>query len=340
MEAGGLEIGLVLPLFEEPESSEKPSWRRIATMAQTAEAIGLDTVWIADELLWRVPDWPGPRGWWECVSIAGAVAATTSEIAVGTWVLSALHRNPGLTVKVAETIDEISNGRFLFGLGAGHAGDQGVTFGFPEDQTIARYEEALGIIVPALRGEAVSKDGRHHRVRNLEIRPRGPRGGKIPLMLGGHGPRTMGLAARYADIWSAYATESSLPEWFEPMIGRLEEVCAGAGRDPDTIGRSIGVFVEHRSRKRSAVSDGSGRPASNWCSGRETSRASTPLPQRSPCSTDERRLNPPKPRTEANPRSDGLKSPPQAGYKPRHRSGATSGRLSCADLPGICLHTE
>jgi alkanesulfonate monooxygenase SsuD/methylene tetrahydromethanopterin reductase-like flavin-dependent oxidoreductase (luciferase family) len=242
--AGGLEVGLVLPLLEHPESSEKPSWHRLATMAETAEAIGLDTVWIADELLWRVPDWPGPRGWWECVAIAGAVAATTSTIGVGTWVLSALHRNPGLTVKVAETIDEISNGRFLFGLGAGHAGDQGVTFGYPEDQTIARYEEALGIIVPALRGETVSQDGRHHRARNLEIRPRGPRGGRIPLMLGGHGPRTMGLAARYADIWSAYATESSLPEWFEPMIGRLEEACAGAGRDPNTIGRSIGVFVE------------------------------------------------------------------------------------------------
>jgi hypothetical protein len=120
--AGGLEVGLVLPLFEQPESSEKPSWRRIATMAESVEAMGLDTVWIADELLWRIPDWPGPRGWWECVSIAGAVAATTSTIGVGTWVLSALHRNPRLTVKVAETIDEISGGRFVFGLGAGHAG--------------------------------------------------------------------------------------------------------------------------------------------------------------------------------------------------------------------------
>ena len=59
----------------------------------------------------------GPRGWWECVSVIGAVAASTTTIGVGSWVLSALHRNPGLTVKAAETLDEISDGRFVLGLG-------------------------------------------------------------------------------------------------------------------------------------------------------------------------------------------------------------------------------
>jgi alkanesulfonate monooxygenase SsuD/methylene tetrahydromethanopterin reductase-like flavin-dependent oxidoreductase (luciferase family) len=65
--------------------------------------------------------------------------ASTSTIGIGTWVLSALHRNPGLTVKIAETIDEVSHGPFLLGLGAGHAGDQGATFGYPEDKTVSRY---------------------------------------------------------------------------------------------------------------------------------------------------------------------------------------------------------
>lgn len=239
-----LEIGLVLPMLEAPGSGEKAAWETIRTMAQQAEGMGFGTVWIADELLWRVPDWPGARGWWECVSMAGAVAASTSTIGVGTWVLSALHRNPGLTVKIAETLDEISNGRFLFGLGAGHAGDQGATFGYPEDVTVSRYEEALGIIVPALRGETVSRNGDYHRARDLEIRPRGPRPGRIPLMLAAHGPRTMRLAARHADIWSGFATESSLPEWFEPMVGRLDQACADVDRDPGTLERSIGVHVE------------------------------------------------------------------------------------------------
>jgi len=244
MSGSRLEIGLVLPTLEKPQSGEKSQWPTIKTMAQQAEAMGFDTVWIADELLWRVPDWPGARGWWECVSMTGAVAASTSTIGVGTWVLSALHRNPGLTVKIAETLDEISDGRFLFGLGAGHAGDQGATFGYPEDKTVSRYEEALEIIVPALRGKSVSLDGQYHRARELEIRPRGPRSGRIPLMLAAHGPRTMRIATRHADIWSAFATESSLPEWFEPMVGRLEEACVEVGRDPGSLGRSVGVIVE------------------------------------------------------------------------------------------------
>jgi alkanesulfonate monooxygenase SsuD/methylene tetrahydromethanopterin reductase-like flavin-dependent oxidoreductase (luciferase family) len=252
-------MGLVLPMFESPQSGDKPPWATIVAMARRAEAIGFDTVWIPDELLWRVPSWPGPRGWWECMSMAGAVSASTSTITVGTWVASALHRNPGLTVKSAETLDEISNGRFLLGLGAGHAGDQGATFGYPEDKTVSRYEEALEIIVPALRGETVSQDGKYHRARQLEIRPRGPRPGRIPLMLGGHGPRTMRLAAQYADIWSAFATESSLPKWFEPMLGQIEEACLGEGRDPGTLGRSIGVFVEPTD-ERSAEDDGFGVP--------------------------------------------------------------------------------
>jgi alkanesulfonate monooxygenase SsuD/methylene tetrahydromethanopterin reductase-like flavin-dependent oxidoreductase (luciferase family) len=239
-----MEIGLVLPMFEAPGSGEKPSWTTIKAIALQAEAFGFDTVWIADELLWRVSSWPGPRGWWECVAMVGAVAAATSTIDIGTWVISALHRNPGLIVKSAETLDEISDGRFLLGLGAGHAGDQGATFGYPEDATVSRYEEALEIIVPALRGETVSREGQYHRARELEIRPRGPRPGRIPLMLGAHGPRTMRLAARHADIWSAFATESSLPAWFEPVLKRLEEACEDVGRDPVTLGRSIGVFVE------------------------------------------------------------------------------------------------
>jgi len=244
MSAGRLEIGLALPMFEEPQSGEKPPWVTIKAMAQRAEAIGFDTVWIPDELLWRLPAWPGPRGFWESVSIAGAVAASTSTIGVGTWVLSALHRNPALTAKIAETLDEISNGRFLFGLGAGHDGSQAAAFGYPEDKTISRYEEALEIIVPALRGETVSRDGRYHRAKELEIRPRGPRPGRIPLMLAAHGPRTMRMAARHADIWSGFATESSLPDCFIPMLSRLDDACVDVGRDPGTLARSIGVTIE------------------------------------------------------------------------------------------------
>lgn len=238
-----MQIGVVLPLLEDPPSGEKPTWATIRAMAQRAEELGFDTLWVPDELLWQPDEWPGPRGWWECVAVAGAVAASTARIGIGTWVLSALHRNPALTAKAVETLDEISSGRFLLGFGSGHAGKQGAAFGYPPDHTIGRYEEALQILVPLLRQGRVEFAGEYHRA-STEQRPRGPRPGKIPIMLGGHKERTMGLAVRYADIWSAFATESSLPEAFEPMLGQLDGICAEQKRDPGTLGRSIGVMVE------------------------------------------------------------------------------------------------
>jgi alkanesulfonate monooxygenase SsuD/methylene tetrahydromethanopterin reductase-like flavin-dependent oxidoreductase (luciferase family) len=239
-----LKVGLVLPMLEDPPTGEKVRWATIRAQALLAEDIGFDSVLVPDELLWRRADWPGPRGFWECVSMTAAVAAATSRVEVGTWVLSALHRNPGLTAKIAETVDEISGGRFLLGLGSGHAGKQGEAFGYPLDRTIGRYEEALQIIVPLLREGRADFHGEFHTAVDLLARPHGPRQGRIPIMLGAHGPRTMRLAARHADIWSAYATESSLPTSFEAMLGALDEACVDVGRDPTSLGRSIGVFVE------------------------------------------------------------------------------------------------
>ncbi len=239
-----LKIGLMLPMLEDVPTGEKVPWSSIREQALLAEEIGFDTVLIPDELLWRPEAWPGPRGFWECVSMTAAVAAATSRIEIGTWVISTLHRNAGLTAKIVETIDEISGGRFLLGLGAGHAGKQGEAFGYPPDHTIGRYEEALHIIVPLLREGRADFHGTFHSAGGLEQRPRGPRPGGVPIMLGGHGPRTMRLAVQHADIWSAYATENSLPGAFEAMLTALDAACAAAGREPGSLGRSIGVWVE------------------------------------------------------------------------------------------------
>jgi alkanesulfonate monooxygenase SsuD/methylene tetrahydromethanopterin reductase-like flavin-dependent oxidoreductase (luciferase family) len=242
--ARDLAFGLVLPMVEGPADGVKPTWLQIRAMAQRAEDLAFDTVWTADEIVWRNPDWPGPRGWWECLSMTGAVSACTSTVQVGTWVMSALHHNPGMIASAAETLDEICDGRFVLGLGAGHPGAGARGFGYPQDRTVSRYAEALEIIVPLLRGESVSFAGQFHRAQGAEVLPRGPRPGRIPLMLGGHARRTIGLAARYADTWSAYATTSSLPDAFRPMTVQLDQICQDIGRDPASIGRSVGVIVE------------------------------------------------------------------------------------------------
>ena len=238
-----LEIGLVLPMEESWTDGATARWVEIRELAVRAEEIGFDAVWIPDELLWRPPDGQ-VRGWWECVAMAGAVAASTSRIKVGTWILSALHRNPGLTAKAVETLDEISAGRFVFGLGSGHAGRQAHAFGLPEDHVIGRFEEALEIIVPLLRGGRADFDGTYHAARDLEHRPVGPRPGRIPLMIGAKGPKMLRLAARHADVWSWYVEERSDLVEFGPRLVALEAACLEVGRDPATIGRSAGIVVE------------------------------------------------------------------------------------------------
>jgi alkanesulfonate monooxygenase SsuD/methylene tetrahydromethanopterin reductase-like flavin-dependent oxidoreductase (luciferase family) len=146
---GAFGIGVVVPMVQFGPDSTTPRWADIRDIALRAESLGFDTVWTVDELLWRPKDKP-PTGFWEGVAMARAVAAATSTITVGTWVLSALHRNPALTANVVETLDEISAGRFLFGLGAGHMGRQAHSFGLPEDTVFRRFDEALQIIVPLL----------------------------------------------------------------------------------------------------------------------------------------------------------------------------------------------
>ena len=237
------EIGVVLVTGQVGPERVTARWSELRDLALRAEAIGFDTAWTIDELLWRPADRP-PIGFWDGVAMAGAVAAVTSRIKVGTWVMSALHRNPGITAKAAETLDEISGGRFVFGLGAGHVWPgQARAFGLPEDHVYARFEDALEIIVPLLRGGRADFEGTWHAAHDLEQRPLGPRPGRIPIMLGGHGPKGMRHAARLADIWSCYAEERSDVAELGPRVAALEAACAETGRDPATIGRSAGIDV-------------------------------------------------------------------------------------------------
>jgi alkanesulfonate monooxygenase SsuD/methylene tetrahydromethanopterin reductase-like flavin-dependent oxidoreductase (luciferase family) len=249
------EIGLVLMTGQFGPERTTPRWVDIRSAALTAETMGFDTIWAPDELLWR-PKEGTQQGFWEGVAMAGALAVATSRIKLGTWVISALHRNPGITAKAAETIDEISGGRFVFGLGAGHAGPgQAKAFGLPEEQIFGRFEEALEIIVPLLRQGRADFEGRWHAARDLDQVPQGPRPGRIPLMLGVLGPKGQRLAAKHADIWSCYATERSDIVELGPRIASLETACAEVGRDPATIGRSAGVEVRPLETKPDATGE-------------------------------------------------------------------------------------
>ena len=245
------EIGLVLPMGDSFVDGATVRWVEIRDLAVRAEEIGFDVVWTADELLWRSSD-KAPQGWWDGVAMTGAVAAATSRVKVGTWILSALHRNPGITAKAVETLDEISGGRFVFGLGSGHAGAQAHAFGLPEDHVYSRFEESLEIIIPLLRRGRADFEGTFHAARDLEHRPVGPRRGRIPIMIGAKGPKMLRLAALHADIWSWYVEERSDLTEFGPRLAALEAACVDVGRDPATIGKSAGIVVEPTSFTGSA----------------------------------------------------------------------------------------
>lgn len=237
------ELGAVIPIIETGPGRLVPRGHEVLEQARRAEAVGFDTIWVPDELLWQVEN-EVPRGAWDGISMAGAVAAVTSRAKVGTWVMSALHRNPGITAKVAETLDEISGGRFVFGLGAGHAWPgQARAFGLPETEVWARFEEAVTIIVSLLRDGRADFEGRFHAAHDLVQAPRGPRPGRIPLMLGGNGPKGRRLAVRHADIYSCYVEEHATVDEVGPHLASLEAICEELGRDPGSIGRSVGVYV-------------------------------------------------------------------------------------------------
>jgi alkanesulfonate monooxygenase SsuD/methylene tetrahydromethanopterin reductase-like flavin-dependent oxidoreductase (luciferase family) len=188
---GRFEVGIVLNTGQWVPELAQARWSELRAMALRAEALGFDTVWTPDELLWRATD-PVPLGHWEGVAMAAAVAAVTSRIKVGTWVMSALHRNAGISAKAVETLDEISGGRFVFGLGSGHAGSQAHAFGLPEDKVFARFEESLRVIVPLLREGHADFEGTWHAARGLTQKPQGPRPGRIPIMMASTGRRVSG----------------------------------------------------------------------------------------------------------------------------------------------------
>ena len=218
-------------------------WREHLALAQAAEAAGFDSLWIADELLYEFDDAP-PVAWWECWTMLAAVGAATTQVEFGTFVTCTNYRNPALVAKMAATVDEISDGRLVLGLGAGWSERQFRTFGYPADHLLDRFEEALAIIRGLLRDGRVTCEGHYYQAQDAALLPAGPRPGGIPIMLGGGSGRMMRLAARYTEGWNAFLIGGDCsPDHVSSLLARLDEACATEGRDPATLERSAGVMV-------------------------------------------------------------------------------------------------
>jgi len=145
-----MKVGLILPIGTNKELGRPLSYAEIRDLALRAEDGGLDSVWIPDHLIYRFPEQP-QAGVWEAWTITTGLAEATKRIELGTLVICVPFRNPALVAKMAVTLDEVSNGRFILGLGAGWHKPEFDAFGYPFDHLVDRFEEALKIIVPLLR---------------------------------------------------------------------------------------------------------------------------------------------------------------------------------------------
>lgn len=235
-----MKVGLVLPIAEGELSGRTATYPELRAVAQAAEAGGLDSVWVYDHLLFRSP--PAPTtGIYECWSILAAIAADTTRVELGTLVLAIPFRNPAVLAKMAATVDEISDGRLVLGIGAGWNEPEFDAFGIPFDHRVSRFEESLHILLPLLRTGRADFVGRYHRAAGVELVPRGPRPGGPPILIAGRGPRMLQLVVEHADAWNA--------AWFgdvseiEPRVAPLREALAAAGRDPASLEITIGVNV-------------------------------------------------------------------------------------------------
>jgi probable F420-dependent oxidoreductase len=220
-------------LTNDRDTNRTRPYDAIRAVVQQAEADGFDSIWLADHLFYRDPGKP-TSGIWECWTMLSALAEATQRVEIAPLVLCNSFRNPAILAKMATTLDEVSHGRLILGVGAGWNEPEYQAFGLPFDHRVARFEEALQILKPLLQEGHVDFEGQYYQARNCDIVPRGPRPAGPPLLVGGEGPRMLKLTAQYADLWNT--GYMGKPETMAEPLARIEAACREIGRDPATLG--------------------------------------------------------------------------------------------------------
>jgi alkanesulfonate monooxygenase SsuD/methylene tetrahydromethanopterin reductase-like flavin-dependent oxidoreductase (luciferase family) len=242
-----LKIGVQLP-----EVERQVRWPELLEMAQTAERIGLDSIWLGDHLVYRYPG-EAPRGPWEAWSTLAALAGATSRIELGPLVASIGFHSPAMIAKKAATIDEISNGRLILGLGAGWHEPEYRAYGFPFDHRGSRFEEAYTVIRTLLRDGEIDFDGEYYQIRDCVLVPRGPRPAGPPLVIGSFGDRLLRATLPTIDAWNAwYGDYGNDRARLKVLLAKIDRICEEVGRDPKSVARTVAPLVR--------MAGGEGRP--------------------------------------------------------------------------------
>ena len=241
-----LKVGLMLPQLDGMQGPGVRRWSEVAQMARLAEDVGFDSLWVVDHLLYEMVGEDEPRGAWEAWSFLSALAAITEKVELGTLVLAMGWRNPALLAKMADTVDEISNGRLILGVGSGYHRLEFDAFGFPYGYKVSRFEEAIQIVSGLLRNGSIDFQGKYHFARDCELKPRGPRAEGPRIMIGTNSGsvRMQSMTAQYADMWNVfYDNTANRPEGFSNVKKEFDQACQKHGRDSATLESTVTVLV-------------------------------------------------------------------------------------------------
>jgi alkanesulfonate monooxygenase SsuD/methylene tetrahydromethanopterin reductase-like flavin-dependent oxidoreductase (luciferase family) len=232
----GLKVGIQLP-----EVERFVAWPEYREMAVTAEDVGFDSLWVGDHLLYR--DDAGTRGPWEAWALLAALAAVTETVKLGPLVASTSFHSPVMLAKKAGTVDEISGGRLILGLGAGWNRTDYDAYGFPYDYRVSRFEEAFTIIRTLLTDGAIDFEGSYYTVRDCVLEPPARAEG-IPLMIGSEGPRMLAATLPHVALWNGWHSwRENTPDGARELVVKVDDACRDAGVNPAAIERTMVVLV-------------------------------------------------------------------------------------------------
>jgi F420-dependent oxidoreductase-like protein len=231
-------LGLQIPNFTFSGVADADTVETIAGIATTAEAHGFDSVWVMDHLYQIGMVGPKEDPMLEAYTLLGAIAARTERVSLGTMVTGVTYRNPALLAKIVTTLDVISKGRAVLGIGAAWNDDEHAGYGYdfpPARERLDRLEEALQIARAMFIETAPSFTGQHYRINEVLNNPK-PIRGHIPILIGGSGEkRTLRLVAQYGDACNLFGD----PDTVRHKLEVLERHCADVGRDPAEITKTV-----------------------------------------------------------------------------------------------------
>lgn len=231
-----LSVGIQLP-----EVERIVDWGEYLAMARYADQSRFDSLWVGDHFLYR-GDGGLERGPQEAWTLLAALAAVTERVTVGPLVACVGFHPPAVIAKMAATIADVSNGRFVLGLGAGWNQPEFDAFGIAFDRRASRFEEAISIIAELVSGGRCTFAGEFHRIDDAVLLPAPAH--RIPIMIGSIGERVLGHSLTVADGWNAWFDWfGNDADGFSRLNERITAIAENAGRVPGSIRRSACLLV-------------------------------------------------------------------------------------------------